>query len=324
MPKAGPHAEASARDTLRYSAASFRPTLQRGKAWSMAATRTTMVAALLTALPPYRPTAQSLDALALRLSAMTAVSGFEQAMGDSLLALLPGATRDPTGDITLTLGSGTPRRLAYCAVDEPGYVVGGVTPDGYLTVRRVGRVGNRLFDQQLEGQRVTVFGDRGPVPGVVGVRSIHLTRGRPSDGDPPFTADQAYVDVGAASVVDVAGLGVHLLSPLSLAKQPIRYGPDLLAAPVAGRRTACAALLTAARGHPRVHGTVVVAFTTQSLIGPRPGGGLATVVSRLGPFTATREVTLPVRFAGSAVESVSLGAARTLADDLGRWMERAP
>jgi putative aminopeptidase FrvX len=284
-----------------------------------------MVAALVTALPPSHPSAQSLDALALRLSAMTAVSGFEQAMGDSLLALLPGATRDPTGDITLTLGSGTPRRLAYCAVDEPGYVVGAVTPDGYLTLRRVGRVRDRLFDQQLEGHRVTVFGDRGAVPGVVGVRSIHLTRGRPQDGgDPPFTVDQAFVDVGATSVVDVAGLGVHLLSPLALAKQPIRYGPDLLAAPVAGRRTACAALLTAARGHPRVQGTVVVAFTTQSLIGARPGGGLATVVSRLGPFTATREVTLPVRFAGSPVESVSLGVARALADDLGRWMEQAP
>jgi putative aminopeptidase FrvX len=34
-----------------------------------------------------------------------------------------------------------------------------------------------LFDQQLEGQRVTVFGQRGPVPAVVAVRSVHLTRG---------------------------------------------------------------------------------------------------------------------------------------------------
>lgn len=280
---------------------------------------------LLTALPTYRHAAESVDALALRLAGMTAVTGFEQAMGDSLLALLPGATGDPTGDVTLTLGSATPRRLAYCAFDEPGYVVGAVTPDGYLTLRRVGRVTDRLFDQQVEGHRVTVFGDRGPVPGVVGVRSIHLTRGRSKvEADPPFTVDQAYVDVGAASVPEVAALGVHLLSPVAMTKQPQRYGSDLLAAPGAGRRAACAALLVAASSRPRARGTVVVAFTTQHLLGPRGGAGLATVVARQGPFSEVREATLPVRFAGSPVETVSLAAARALANDLARWMERAP
>lgn len=294
-----------------------------GRNGGRALTFTGAVLGLLIVPPPDRPTAESLDALALRLAGMTAVTGFEQAMGDSLLALLPGATRDPTGDVTLTLGRGTPRRLAHCAFDEPGYVVGAVTPDGYLTLRRVGRVTDRLFDQQIEGHRVTVFGDRGPVPGVVGVRSIHLARGRGGE-DPPFTVDQAYVDVGAASVPEVAALGVHLLSPVAMTRQPQRYGPDLLAAPGAGSRAACAALLAAARARPRVRGTVVVAFTTQHLLGPRGGAGLATVVARQGPFSEVREATLPVRFAASPVETVSLGAARALADDLTRWMERAP
>src|SRR5205085_1969680 len=109
----------------------------------------------------------------------------EQAMTDSLLALLPGSTRDRTGNVTLTLGQGAPKRLLQCPLDEVGYVVGNITGEGYLLLRRVGaRTTYPLFDQQLEGHRVTVFGSKGPIPGVVAVKSTHLTRGRVATGAP--------------------------------------------------------------------------------------------------------------------------------------------
>ena len=153
---------------------------------------------------------QNPESLSVRFAAMTAVTGYEQAMADTLVALLPGSTRDRIGNVTLTLGRGTPKRLVSCALDEVGYVVGNITDDGYLLLRRVGAVprANPLFDQQLEGHRVTLFGRRGPVPGVVGVRSTHLTRGRPAATDPPFTVDNAYVDIGARSRDEVLALGV--------------------------------------------------------------------------------------------------------------------
>jgi len=44
----------------------------------------------------------------VRFAGMTAVTGYEQAMTDSLLALLPGSTRDRIGNVTLTLGRGAP------------------------------------------------------------------------------------------------------------------------------------------------------------------------------------------------------------------------
>src|SRR2546425_13294474 len=147
---------------------------------------------LLSAGPSVRLSAQSVDALAVRFAAMTAVTGLEQAMTDTLLTLLPGSIRDRAGNVTVSLGSGTPRRLVACALDEVGYVVGNITPDGYLTLRRVGAPPTPLFDQQLEGQRVTVFGARGAVPGVGAVKSTHLTRGRaggPGTPDPVFTVD---------------------------------------------------------------------------------------------------------------------------------------
>ena len=264
---------------------------------------------------------QNPDSLAIRLSAMTAVTGYEQAMTDSLLALLPGSTRDRIGNVTLTLGRGTPKRLIACGLDEVGYVVGNITDDGYLLLRRVGvSRTNALFDQQLEGHRVTVFGRRGPVPGVVAVRSTHLTRGRPAANDPPFTVDNAYVDVGATSRAEVLALGVDVLMPVALTKHPERYGDraGLLAAPNAGRRAACAALASAALSKPRARGSVVVAFTVQGLYADT--AGLNAVKALQGPFDESRQVSLPVKFADTAVETASLRDVAALVTDIVRWI----
>ncbi|HYL22337.1 MAG TPA: hypothetical protein VEU74_11295 [Gemmatimonadales bacterium] len=271
-----------------------------------------------------RLSAQSVDPLALRFASMTAVTGLEQAMGDSLLRLLSGSTRDRAGNITLTLGQGAPKRLVTCPLDEVGYVVGNILPDGYLLLRRVGggpRLAYPLFDQQLEGERVTVFGGRGPVPGVVAVRSTHLTRGRggPGSPDPVFSVDNAYVDIGATSAAEALRLGVAMLAPVSLAKQPHLYGDRLLAAPAAGRRAACAALALAVQSKPSVRGTVVVAFTTQSLYAGN--AGLETVTRLLGPFDETKTVSLLVKYQDTAVETVALKDADALVKELVTWME---
>ncbi|MDQ3138811.1 MAG: hypothetical protein M3Q93_14640 [Gemmatimonadota bacterium] len=296
----------------------------------------------------------SLPDLAVRLASMTAVTGYEQRMVDSLLTLLPGAVRDRAGSAVVVLGGGDRRRLVACPVSEPGFVVGHVRADGWLTLRRApGRV-SPLVERQIEGQRVTVFGRRGALPGVVAVRSIHLTRGRAAPGEPSFTLDSAYIDIGAASMAEVAAAGVAVLSPVALAKRAHRYGADLLAAPVAARRTACAALVVAARRVIAEQGmvprgeTVVVAFVVeQELL----GRGLATLARARGPFAETVLVdgadgipgtvvrgsdstlaagwprlgavsrwSLGGRYAATAVETTSLGGADTLRAALARWI----
>lgn len=291
--------------------------------------------------------AMPLDSLAVRLAAMTAVSGYERAMADSLLLLLPGAERDRAGNVVLTLGTGEPKRLLACPIDEPGFVVGGIRPDGYLTLRRAGPSPGPLADQRLEGQRVTLFGRRGPVEGVVGVRSTHLTRGR-SIGDAPFTFDDAYVDIGADSARQVLALGLEVLAPVARTKVPQRYGDSLLAAPVAGRRAACAALLRAAAEARPPSGRVTAAFVVEQSFTRR---GLRTLARTLGPFDEailleagaveppgsspspspppspepenirTYEVWgLSVRYAGTPVETVSLSEAAALERRIRDWI----
>jgi hypothetical protein len=142
-----------------------------------------------------------------------------------------------------------------------------------------------------------------------------------------------------------------VLAPVTLAKRPHSYGRGLLAAPMAGRRTACAALTTAAR-QSRIRAKalppVVIAFAIEHELGQR---GLATLANELGPFEQVVIVdgragapgqlkqqpdsavsarwprlgpvtlwTLPVRYAGSAVETVALADADSLANRLIHWI----
>lgn len=280
--------------------------------------------------------------LAGRLAGMSAPVGYEAAMADSIAAMLPGARRDRAGNVILRPASGGARRLVACPLDEPGWVVGGVREDGYLTVRRLpGRL-PPLFDQHLEGHRVTLFGRKGPVPGVVAVRSTHLTRGRTVD-ESPFTSDQAFIDVGARTGDEARALGIGVTTALTAAKAPHRYGESLLAAPVAGRRAACAALVRAARQESR--SGAAVAFVVEQGLGAR---GLLTAVNEAGPFgevllidggegdgpvTAatdtvrfggTRQVvmrwTLRTRFGGTPVETVDLTDASELERRIAAWL----
>ena len=77
-----------------------------------------------------------------------------------------------------------------------------------------------------------------------------------------------------------------MLSPVALAKRPLRYGTDLLAAPMAARRSACAALVLASRRASAEQGMVprgeslVVAFLVEQELS---GRGLATVANTRGP-----------------------------------------
>ena len=185
-----------------------------------------------------------------------------------------GPDTDSIGNILVTLdGTGPgPRRLLVAPVDEPGYVVSGITDDGFLRVQRLPQQAPQaLFDALHFAQPVGILPRQGkPVLGVIAGLSVHLQPGR-RDAPRMDHLDEIYVDIGAASQDQVRAAGVDLLDPLFLERRLFHLSNRLLAGTATGDRYGAAVLLALARllNDRKFTGSVTFAFATQSWLSAR-------------------------------------------------------
>jgi putative aminopeptidase FrvX len=233
---------------------------------------------------------QSINDVLRELVETPAVTGYEQSAGKKIVARIKAMpqryafTIDRTGNIAVTVGSGAPKRLIVAPFDEPGFVVSGITPEGYLTLQRLPQGGNLpLFNELYAAQPVmlqTAKGDwiNGAMTGV----SIHL---QPQRQHPPSMADldNMYVDVGATSAQEARAGGADVLSPLAIGRNfHLLDTARKYASPAIGDRFGAAALLELlhALDASKIKGTLTVAFVTQQWLGAR---GLQQLLYWLNP-----------------------------------------
>jgi len=222
-----------------------------------------------------------------RLIDTQGVTGYETDVRTLIERSLPAWAKprvDEIGNLIVTIGQGSPHTLVTASVDEDGYVVSGVTADGYLRLHRVtASAPFRLFDQFLYGQPVLVRTAVGRLaPGVAGTASTHLLRGVQASSA-PRSLDDLFIDVGAASPADVSRLGVRMLDAVSQRERSQVLGGGYVAGVAAQARGNALGLLAVLAGfpaRPAVTGTLSVAWTAQGLVGDR---GLARLLQQIGP-----------------------------------------
>ncbi|HEV2197073.1 MAG TPA: M20/M25/M40 family metallo-hydrolase [Candidatus Acidoferrum sp.] len=220
-----------------------------------------------------------------RLEQIPAVSGYEQQLIDEIRTQLRGLSpkTDNLGNLWISFGSGSPHRLLVTPVDEPGYVVSDITPDGFLRVQRLPQAApNPVFDTLHFAQPIWVMTRSGKkVPGVFAGLSVHL---QPARVNPPKMnhPDEMYVDIGATSTADVRAAGVELLDPIALQRKWFPVGPSGEAGPATGDRFGCAALLQLLEHikDSKAKGTTTIAFVTQQWAG---GRGLNRLLEEIKP-----------------------------------------
>jgi putative aminopeptidase len=229
--------------------------------------------ATLSSLPAAPSRAQEAES---GLVATPAVSGYEQQLVEEIRGQLNGlpAKTDNLGNLLVTIGSGAPHRLIVTPIDEPGYVVSAITPDGYLRVQRLPQAApNGVFDLLYSAQPITIVTRKGEkVPGVVAGLSVHLQPAR-LNGPKMAHPYEMYVDIGASSVEEVHAAGVDILDPLSLNHEAHSLANAQRTAPAIGDRFGCVALIDLLRALHRnkaqVSGTLTVAFITEQWVGGR-------------------------------------------------------
>lgn len=141
------------------------------------------------------------------------VPGYEapvRAVVRKYLETLGPVSQDKTGSVICEEVGTTPGPKVMVAghMDEIGFMVKMITPDGFLRFIPLGG----WFDQVLLGQRVIIQTRKGDIVGVIGSKPPHLI---PADErNKVVMKKDMYIDIGASSKEDVEAAGVQPGDPV--------------------------------------------------------------------------------------------------------------
>lgn len=210
------------------------------------------------------PSGDLLD-LCRQLSAVPAPAGHE----DRLVALVVDHLRerghdcrvDRLGQVSVEIGPAESGRtvLVSAHLDEMGLMIRGWDESGMLLVHRLGGMPERV----LPGLRVAVHSRGGDLPGVMGIKSHHLTP--PEEKYVARPATQLYLDIGCSSAAEVESAGLRVGDPVTYAAQWDGLKGGRFSGKSLDNRLGVAALLAlldrwTAQAPPM---RIVAAFTTQ-------------------------------------------------------------
>ncbi len=178
-----------------------------------------------------------------QLTQLFGVSGNEAAVREFILSrispLADQVTVDSMGNVIAfkkgTAGGGQ-AYMALAHMDEVGLIISGVTEDGFLKLKAVGGIDERI----LLTQRVRIGARK--VPGVIGIKAVHLQSKEARKKI--ISIKDMYIDIGASSKED-ALKSVSLGDYAAFDSDYTEFGDGLIKAKALDDRAGCGVLLSA-------------------------------------------------------------------------------
>lgn len=208
------------------------------------------------------------------LTMINGVSGDESAVRDYIMDKIAlyadEITVDTIGNlIAFKKGTGeSSKKIALCAhMDEVGFIVSGITDDGYIKFKPVGGVDERI----LLSKRVTVGKDK--IPGVIGIKAVHLCT--PDERKSVVKQKDMYIDIGAKDK-EAAEKLVTLGDYIAFDSDYLEFGNGRIKAKAIDDRAGCAMLIECMK--QTYKNDMYFCFTTQEETGTK---GAAIAAHRL-------------------------------------------
>jgi putative aminopeptidase FrvX len=220
----------------------------------------------------------------LALMRVPGLSGHEDrvraAIRQRLEALSLTPHSDVLGNLWVSFDGHGPSVMLFAHMDQLGFVVRRIDPDGMLRLERLGGVPERA----LAAQEVLIcLGEGRDLPGVIANKSHHATD--PSEKYTVLPYRDLYVDAGFASAEAAEAAGIRIGTPVVYAPHAVELAGGRIAGTSVDDRAGCALLIDVARqlasrkNGPPVH----LCFTVQEEFNLR---GAQPLAQRLQPQIA--------------------------------------
>ncbi|MDI3476107.1 MAG: hypothetical protein PWQ79_1751 [Thermococcaceae archaeon] len=232
------------------------------------------------------------------------ISGYEEKVREKIAEWIkPYAdyTVDTIGNLIVELGEGETKAVFMAHMDEIGFLITGIRPDGKLTFRKVGGIDDRL----LYGRHLDVITENGKLDGVIGVLPVHLNLERKFETVPWHSL---VIDIGAEGREEAEALGVKVLDYAVFKKHFAILNDRYVSTRSLDDRFGVVALVEAIKDlvDHDLDGKYVFAFTVQEEIGLKGAKFLAQKYSpkyafAVDSFGCCADLTGDVRLGGGAV-----------------------
>lgn len=211
-----------------------------------------------------------------RLTDVIGPSGFEEEVREVIREivepLVDDVRVDPLGNLIATRrGTGNRTLMLDAHIDEIGFIVSVIEPDGFLRFTQTSGWDPRI----VPAHAVTIVTDFGTkVKGYIGTPPPHIQG--PEDRDKPYRLEDLFIDIGASSADEVAALGIRTGSPLVIAYPFEQLNDRTIMARAIDNRAACAVLIQVLQltAGLELDVNLVACFSTQEEVGLR-GAGVA-------------------------------------------------
>jgi putative aminopeptidase FrvX len=167
----------------------------------------------------------------------------------------------------------SPRVMVVGHMDEVGFMVKEITPDGYIKFLPLGG----WWGHVALGQRMRIITSKGPVLGVIGSKPPHVLP--PNEREKVIEPKDMFIDVGVIEKFDVRKkLGIKVGDPIVPDSQfTIMSNPDMYMAKAFDNRVACAIAIEVAEQLKKVKhpNTYLACGSVQEEVGLRGAQTLA-------------------------------------------------
>lgn len=187
-------------------------------------------------------------------------SGCEDEMRSLVLEKVKGMEHfvDTMGNVIVHKKGSGKRVLISAHMDEVGFIISKITESGALKFKTVGGIETTV----LAGKKVTIGKDN--IPGVTGVKAIHLQSGSERDGK--LSVSDMIIDIGAKDKASAERL-VKVGDYGTFKSECVEFGDNKLKCKGLDDKVGCAALLELLEMDTKLD--LYAAFTTQEEVGCR-------------------------------------------------------